>query len=228
MQGVNPLLGKTLVRFGRRFVLVSLCLFLPAWSLNFWQAWVFLIVAFIPDLLIVSYLLRKDPALLERRLKGGPRAETRTSQKVIAWLIRICFFLLALVSGFDHRFGWSHIPAFLVIIADAAVLAGGVVQFYALKANTFASAIVATVPNQEVISTGPYAVVRHPFYAGALLADVFFPIALGSWWGLPFAPAMLFVIVARLLDEEQFLRRGLPGYEEYCRRVRYRLIPHVW
>jgi protein-S-isoprenylcysteine O-methyltransferase Ste14 len=225
---MNPLITKVLVGFVKRLVIVSLCLFLPAGSLDFWEAWLFLAVFFIPQLLITVYLLRNDPDLLKRRLKGGASAENRTSQKVIISLMGLCFILLVIVPGYDHRFNWSHVPAFLVIAADVVVLCGLWIQFRVFKANTFASIVVAIVPEQKVISTGPYAVVRHPMYSGVLVVDFFAPIALGSWWGLLVSLARVIVIILRLLDEEKLLRQDLPGYEEYCRKVPYRLVPHVW
>jgi protein-S-isoprenylcysteine O-methyltransferase Ste14 len=225
---MNPLIVKALPGFIRRLVVVSLCLFLPAGSLDFWEARLFLPVFFIPNLLVGIYLLRNDPDLLQRRLRGGPSAETRISQKVIILLMGLSSILLMIVSGLDHRFDWSHVPAFLVIAADAAIQLGLWIQFLVFKANTFASIVVAIVPQQKVISTGPYAVVRHPMYSGVLVVDFFAPIALGSWWGLLFALARLVVIILRLLDEEKLLRQDLPGYEEYCRKVQYRLIPHLW
>lgn len=225
---MNSLTAKALADFVTKLVIVSLLLFLPAWSLDFWEAWVFLFMFFLPQLLIIIYFLRKDPDLVKRRLKGRLFAENRTYQKVIESLVRLFYILMVLVPGFDHRFNWSHVPAFLVVAADVAVLLGFLIQFHVFKANTFASAVVEIAANQKVISTGPYAVVRHPMYSGALLVDFFIPIALGSWWGLPFALAMLVVVILRLLDEEKFLRQGLPGYEEYCRKVQYRLIPRLW
>jgi protein-S-isoprenylcysteine O-methyltransferase Ste14 len=225
---MNSLTAKALAGFLMKLVITGLLLFLPAWSLDFWEAYVFLLTFFVPQLLIIIYLLRKDPDLLKRRLKGGSRAENRTSQKIIMLLVSLCFVLLVLVPGLDHRFNWSHVPALLVIAADVAVLLGFLTQFHAFKENSFASAVVAIVPEQKVISTGPYAVVRHPMYSGSLLVNFFISIALGSWWGLPFALAMLAVIILRLLDEETFLAKELPGYSEYRNTVRYRLVPLIW
>src|ERR1039458_3519000 len=225
---MNSLTAKALADFVMKLVIVSLLLFLPALSLDFWEAWVFLFIFFIPQLLIIICFLRKDPDLVERRLKGRLFAENRTNQKVIMSLVRLLYVLIVLVPGLDHRFNWSHVPAFLVITADVAVPLGFLIQFHVFKANTFASAVVEIVAEQKVISTGPYAMVRHPMYSGALVVDFFIPSALGSWWGLPFALGMLVVVILRLLDEEQLLRQGLPGYEEYCRKVQYRLIPHIW
>jgi protein-S-isoprenylcysteine O-methyltransferase Ste14 len=225
---MHSLTAKTVAGFLRRLVIVSLCLFLSAGSLDFWEAWLFLLVFFIPELLTKIYLLRNDPDLLKRRLKGGASAESRISQKVIISMMGLCYISLILVSGFDHRFSWSRVLGFLVIAGDVVVLCGLWIQFHVFKANTFAAIIVAIVPEQKVISTGPYAVVRHPMYSGVLLMDFFAPIALGSWWGLLVSLARLVVIILRLLDEEKLLRRELPGYEEYCRKVPYRLVPRIW
>jgi len=225
---VNSLKSKTWFGFGKKLVVVALLLFISAGTVNFAEAWVYLILYFIPLLLIVNYFLRKDPALIERRLKGGAAAENRRRQKYIMRLLSLLFSLTLIVPGLDHRFGWSHVPAFFVVAADAAILLGIAIQFYVFKANSFASATIEVAAQQNVIATGPYELVRHPMYSGSLLVNFFIPIALGSWWGLPFALAMFFVIVLRLLDEENLLGQSLPGYEEYCRKVRHRLIPHIW
>jgi protein-S-isoprenylcysteine O-methyltransferase Ste14 len=225
---MDSLTAKVFVGFIKRLVIVSLLLFISAGSSSYWEAWLFLPVFFIPDLLTRIYLLRNDPDLLKRRLKGGPSAETRISQKVIISLMGLCYISLMFVSGLDRRFNWSHVPVFLVIAANVVVLCGLWIQFCIFKANTFAAIIVAVVSEQKVISTGPYAVVRHPMYSGVLLVDLCAPIALGSWWGLLVSVARVVVIILRLLDEEKLLRRELPGYEEYCRKVPYRLVPHIW
>jgi protein-S-isoprenylcysteine O-methyltransferase Ste14 len=212
---------------GKRLLTVTALLFLPAWSLHFRAAWAFLAVFFIPELLTALYLLKRDPALLQRRLKGGPSYENRTRQKMLIAAVNLSLASLFLVAGLDHRFHWSRVPAWIVIGADLVVLIGFLVQFCAFKENTFASVVVEVVPKQKVISTGPYAIVRHPMYAGAALVNLFAPLALGSWWGLPLALAWLTVILLRLLDEEELLCQKLPGYEEYCQKVQYRLIPYV-
>jgi protein-S-isoprenylcysteine O-methyltransferase Ste14 len=227
-RNANALAAKAIGGLVKKLVMVGLLLFLPAGSWNYWQAWVFLPVFFIAELLVILHLLKSDPVLLQRRLKGGSAAEPRASQKLIIMLMALCFILLVLVPGLDHRFHWSHIPAWLVLTADAGVLLGFFIQFRVFQANSFAAIIIAIVPGQKVIATGPYAVVRHPMYAGGLLADFFIPIALGSWWGLPFAVAMLAAVSLRLRDEEKLLRQSLPGYEAYCQKVRFRLIPRVW
>jgi len=225
---MKSLAAKALAVFVKRILIVSLLLFIPAWSLAFWQAWIFLILFFGSHLTIIVYFLRKDPGLVERRLKGGPRAEKRTRQMAIMALVALSVVLPLIVAGFDHRFDWSHVAAIPVATADLAIVAGFLIQFLAFKENSFASAIIAIVPEQRVISTGPYAVVRHPMYSGALVVSLFTPMALGSWWGLWCSLMWLTAVVLRILDEEALLRQSLPGYEEFCRKVRYRLVPYVW
>jgi len=156
------------------------------------------------------------------------RNARKQSRLIVSYGYKVTENALVLVPGLDRRFGGSHIPAWLVVAADVGVLLGLWIQFRVFKANTFASIIVTVVPQQKVTSTGPDAVVRHPMYASGLLVNFCLPLALGSWWGVPFVLGMLAVIILRLRDEEKLLRRDLAGYEAYCRKVPYRLIPHLW
>lgn len=225
---MNSLRAKVAVGFARKLAVLGLLLFVPAWSLEFWEAWVFLFMFAISHLMIVIYFLRTDPKLVERRLVAGPIAEKRRHQKLVMLLLQGCFCLMLMISGYDHRFQWSQIPANIVIGADVAVLLGIYIQFQTFRENSFASAVIAMMPEQKVIATGPYAVVRHPMYSGGVVANLFMPIALGSWRGLPFSAAMALVVGLRILDEEKMLRENLAGYEEYCRKVRWRIVPGVW
>ncbi len=221
-------LALKVTALAKRFVVVAVLLFVPAQSLGFSKAWVFLTLYYGPQLGTLFYLLKHDPALLERRLKGGPPHEPRRRQKAAIWLMSFSICALVVAAGFDYRFNWSHVNAFLVIAADIILVMGFWIQFLAFRANSYASAVIQTIPTQKVIATGPYAFVRHPMYFGALLVNCSSPIALGSWWALPFAFTWLVAIVVRILDEEMLLRQSLPGYEEYCKQVTSRLIPHVW
>ena len=219
---------KASASFATRTLIIALMVFVPAGSLDFWQAWVFLPSLLVPQTLMGAYFLKKDPDFLKRRLKCGFRAETRFAQKMIMFLISLSFSLVMVISGFNHRLGWSQIPPIVAITADAIIILGILIQFQAFKANSFASATIGIESDQTVISTGPYAVVRHPMYSGSMLANLFAPIALGSWWAFLPSVALLAGIVLRILDEEKLLRESLPGYEEYCRKVPYRIVPHVW
>jgi protein-S-isoprenylcysteine O-methyltransferase Ste14 len=203
-------------------------LFIPAGTIDYWQAWTFLAVYFALSLALTLYLMKKDPKLLERRMRGGPTAEKEPVQKIIMTLASLGFIGLLVVPALDRRFGWSHITPHLALAGDALVALGWLAIFFVFRENTFTAATIELAPGQRVISTGPYALVRHPMYAGALVMLAGIPVALGSWWGLLIMVAIIPALLWRLFDEEKFLARNLPGYVEYQNRVRYRLIPRVW
>jgi protein-S-isoprenylcysteine O-methyltransferase Ste14 len=209
-------------------VALAVLIFLPAWTLHYWQAWILVAVFLSCTLAISIYLMRNDPALLERRLKAGPGAEQENSQKIIQALAIVAFISIFVVSAFDHRFGWSSVPPYVVALGDILIALGFYFVFLVFKENTFTSGIIEVGTDQKVITTGPYALVRHPMYIGALVMLFGVPLALGSWWGLLTIALMVLVIVWRLLDEEDFLAERLAGYSEYQNRVRYRLLPFIW
>ena len=140
----------------------------------------------------------------------------------------VAFVGLIVLPALDHRFVWSHMPLSPVLAGDALVALGWLAFYLVFRENSFTSATIEVAPDQKVISTGPYALVRHPMYAGTVVMLLGTPIALGSWWGLPAIVAMIPALIWRVLDEEKFLARNLPGYLEYQKAVRYRLIPLVW
>jgi protein-S-isoprenylcysteine O-methyltransferase Ste14 len=217
--------------FGGLLVLVlaiAALLFIPAGTLDYWQAWTFLGVYSTASLAITLYLMKNDPKLLERRMRGGPAAEQEPTQKVIMLFASAGFIGLLIIPALDNRFGWSHMPPAVALVGDGLLALGWLAIFFVFKENSFTSATIELAPDQKVISTGPYALVRHPMYAGGLVMLAGIPIALGSWWGLLALVATMPALVWRLLDEEKFLARNLPGYVEYQEKVRYRLIPHVW
>jgi len=205
--------------------MVAAFLFLPAGSLRYWQGWAFMVLWFLPMLIVSPYFLKKDPQLVERRLQTKEKTK---EQKTIIRLAQPIVFLNLLVPGLDYRFGWSHVPIWLTIVSEAMVVAGYVITFWVMKENSFASRTVQVMEGQKVISTGPYRLVRHPMYFGAMLMLLFTPTALGSWWTLPGFVLVGLLIVVRLLNEEKVLRQELSGYAEYCEQTRYRLIPMVW
>lgn len=207
------------------FVAISALIFLSAWTLNYWQAWTFLAVFMISISAIFLYLAKHDANLLARRVKTS---ENEQSQKVIRLLVNLAFSAAIVLSALDHRFAWSVMPSEVIFAGDAVVLLGLLIIFFVFKENTFTAQTVEVEAGQKVISTGPYALVRHPMYVGGLVFMLGIPLALGSWWGLLaivlFAPALTW----RILDEENLLAKELPGYAEYCNRVKYRLVPFVW
>lgn len=214
--------------FAFLFAALAAALFGPAWTLDYWQAWAFLAVFATASAAITVDLARRDPALLARRVQAGPTAEPTPRQKWIQAVASLAFLAVFVVAGFDHRGGWSRVPLAAVVAGDALVVLGMFVVFRVFRANTFTSAVVDVDRDQQLVSTGPYAVVRHPMYSGALVMMVGVPIALGSWWGLVPVVAMVAVIVVRLLDEEALLTARLPGYAEYRSRVKQRLVPRMW
>ncbi|MDP8995459.1 MAG: isoprenylcysteine carboxylmethyltransferase family protein [Pseudomonadota bacterium] len=210
------------------FVALGLLILLPASTLYYWQGWIYLAVFFISTVAITLYLIKKDPALLARRMNAGSSAEKETTQKVIQFVAQIAFVALYLVSSFDHRFAWSHVPLFVAIGGDILVGLGFFIVFLVFKENTFTSATIEVAQAQRVITTGPYARVRHPMYSGALVLLLGPPLALGSWWGLAAFVPMLLTIIWRLRDEEKFLAQNLSGYSAYLHRVRARLVPLIF
>ena len=208
--------------------LMALATFLPAGTLRFWQGWVFLGVFFALTLAVTTDLVVRDPALLRRRMSSGPAGEARPSQKLIQAVAQLAWLGFFVLAGLDHRRGWSRMPVPWVLLGDLLNAAGYVFVWRVMRANSFASATIEVEREQRVISTGPYAVVRHPMYSGALLMLLGTPVALGSWWGLLAFPPMAGAIVLRLLDEERMLRGKLAGYEEYTRKVRWRLVPGIF
>ena len=206
----------------------AVILFGAAGTLFYWQAWAYLAAFFAPAIIVTRYLMENDPALLERRLSAGPTAEKERVQKVVMSLAMVGFIALIAVPALDHRFNWSTVPVNLALIGDLMVVLGFYLVFLVYKENSFSSATIQVAADQKVISTGPYAVVRHPMYAGSLPMLIGIPLALGSYWGLLALAAMMPALIWRLLDEERFLAKNLPGYREYCAKVRSRMIPGIF
>ena len=207
------------------FVISFTLLFLPAWTLNYWQAWTYLAILMVSISPIVVYLIQNDPALLARR---ADNTEKERSQKFIHFFVNLVFVAASVVSALDHRFGWSAVPTYIVIAGDVLVALGILIIFFVFRENTFAASTVQVAADQKVVSTGLYGLVRHPMYVGGLVFLLGIPLALGSWWGLlTFVPLAL-LILWRLLDEERFLVKNLSGYGEYRSKVKYRLIPFIW
>ncbi|WP_292376161.1 methyltransferase family protein [Methanosarcina sp. UBA411] len=219
---------KTLLGFVELIIIIGLFLFVPAGSFNFWQAWVYSIIFVGSSAAITFYLWRVNPELLARRVNAGLGAEKEKTQKIIQLFSFILFIAFLVISTFDHRFGWSHVPFYIVILGDILVVMGFFLLFLVFRENVFASAIIEVTAGQKVITTGPYSVVRHPLYVSGLVMMLGTPLALGSWWGLLIFIPFTLGIIWRLLDEEKFLSKNLAGYKEYCQKVRYRLIPFLW
>ena len=228
MDSSASLTRRAMVGLAQMLIVMALALFVSAWSLHYWQGWTFLAVFSVAVTIITFYFLKHDPALIERRIKAGPVAEQKTTQKIIQALASLCFIALLVVPGLDYRFGWSRVPTFMVLAGDVLVVAGLYIVFLVFRENSFTSAIIEVGKDQTVIATGPYRFVRHPMYAGAILMLLGMPLALGSTWGLLFCVPIYAVIVWRLIDEESYLRTNLNGYADYCARTPYHLIPWIY
>ncbi|GFG73621.1 methyltransferase family protein [Mycobacterium botniense] len=209
-------------------VMFGLMLFLPSWTFDYWQAWVLLAVFTLSARLPGIYLLRTNPGALQRRMRGGPRAETRMVQKVVMGGVWSSLVAMVVISALDHRFGWSSVPTAICVGGDVLVAVGLGVVMVVVMQNSYAAATVQVESGQKLVSTGLYRVVRHPMYAGNVVTMVGIPLALGSYWGLVFVIPGLLVLAARIRDEEKLLRDELAGYRAYTQRVRYRVLPRLW
>lgn len=222
---IRSLLGRLIFRFSFIPIFLGLLVLLPAGTFNFWQVYVYFGIFVIPMSLVLIYFIKRDPRFLERRANTSEKEK----QQILISILSTAIFLSGfIVSGLDHRFGWSNIPEVAVILVDILILLGYLIIFSVFKQNSYASNIVEVGETQKVISTGLYGVVRHPMYVGVLIMFIPTPIALGSYWGLiPFAFLPL-SLVLRILNEEKLLKENLEGYKEYCHQTKYRLIPFLW
>ncbi len=204
---------------------MALVLFVPAGTLDYWQGWMYLATVMVPALIVVSYFLVTDPEFLKRRLRTR---EKEARQRLVIRLALILFVIGFILPGLDHRFGWSPVPPEISVAADGIVLIGYLFVFEVFRENSYAGRTVQVDKGQKVVTTGLYSIIRHPMYLGQLALYLATPLALGSYIALiPF----LFdipIIVLRIRNEEEVLRRELPGYPEYCEKTRYRLVPLVW
>jgi protein-S-isoprenylcysteine O-methyltransferase Ste14 len=225
---IRSLILSALGGFIISVIILGAVLFLPAWTLAYWQAWVFILVFSLLVTLNGLYFSIKDPASMERRKQAGPAAEESTGQKIMITFAYISLVGVGVFSALDQRFGWSKMPAWVCILGIGLVVLANVIWFYVQKENSFVGATVRIFEGQKVISSGPYAVVRHPKYVGDLALIVGIPLALGSWWGLLILAISIPGLAWRILDEEKLLKKQLPGYVEYTQKVRYRLAPYIW
>ncbi len=221
----NQLIKTVLSRLLMALPMFMIFFFLPAGTWNYWQAWGYLAILFIPMFFAMLYLLKNNPELLERRMR---MKEERSGQKQVVGISLVFLLLAFLLPGFDKRFGWSIVPIEVVVAAQICVLAGYLIVFRVMQINSFASRVIEVASEQTVIDTDLYAIVRHPMYMGAVLLYVMSPLALGSYWSVIPALGMVPILVARIKDEELMLEKELPGYLEYKKKTKYRLIPYVW
>ena len=209
-------------------VVMAVLIFGSAGTTSYWQGWAYLAIFFTAGAVMTLYLIKRDPALLERRMSGGPTAEKRPIQKFIMWWTSLAFIAMLVVPALDYRFRGGSLPTAVSVAGDLLVAIGFSFIFFVYRENTFTSATIEVAANQKVISTGPYAIVRHPMYASASLYVFGTPLALGSLWGFVPVGVMIPFLIWRMFDEERFLAQNLPGYVDYQQRVPHRLIPFLW
>jgi protein-S-isoprenylcysteine O-methyltransferase Ste14 len=219
------LFKKVMVRLAMAIFLLGAVFFIPAGTWRYWEAWVYMAVLIIPATLTMLYLLRKAPDVLERRMR---MREKESEQKLIIKLTFPLFIVAFILPGLGRRFGWSGVPAPAVIVADVLLLLGYLLFIRVLLENRYASRIIEVEQEQKVITTGPYAIVRHPLYVSALLIYGSSPIALGSYWAMIPMVFLAYLIIARIRNEEKVLAQELKGYREYMQKTKYRLIPGLW
>ena len=221
----SKLLAQGLLKMLSGMLIVALVLFLPAGSWNYFNGWLFCGLLFLPMLVLGALLLWKAPALLEKRLNTKEQEKTQMAVVAVSSLLFLAAFVAA---GLDFRFGWTHVPIWLVCLAAVLQLAAYGLYAEVMRENAWLSRTVEVQENQKVIDTGLYGIIRHPMYTATILLFLAMPLVLGSW--VSFAIMLLFpvVIFFRIRNEEKVLEEGLAGYREYKQKVRYRLLPFIW
>jgi protein-S-isoprenylcysteine O-methyltransferase Ste14 len=226
LQRMDKLRRQVVIRFGLAALIIPVFLYVMAGTLYYWQGWLYWAVLIIPMLAAVVYFLRTDPELLERRLRYK---EKEPEQRAIILLSSVAFIAGFAAIGFDLRLhGLNQVPSWIVIAADAGVFFGYCLILWVFKENSYAARTIEVDEGQKIITTGPYAIIRHPMYLGFLVMWLLTPLSLGSWWALPFFLLYIPILVWRILNEEKVLLRDLPGYYEYRIKRPYRLLPYVW
>ncbi|BBY62584.1 methyltransferase family protein [Mycolicibacterium helvum] len=203
-------------------------LFVPAGTVNYWQGWAVLAVFTAASLGPTLFMVRIDPAALERRMQAGVKAETRPVQKVVIAATFMAFAAILVVPALDHRFGWSHVPAWLSVLGVVMVATGLGLTMLVVFQNRYASATITVEEGQPLVSTGLYGFVRHPMYSGNVILMIGISLGLGSYWALLLVLVGVLLMAVRIVDEEKMLTEQLDGYLQYPQKVRYRLVPLVW
>jgi protein-S-isoprenylcysteine O-methyltransferase Ste14 len=219
------LLLSALTKFLCGLILVGVLLFLPAGSFSFMGGWIFIALLFIPMIVLGIALFIKAPELLQKRL--GAKEKENTQKGVVA-LSGLLFLVGFIVAGLDYRFGWSHVPTWLVIVSSAILLIAYALYAEVMRENAYLSRTIEVQEGQKVVSTGLYGIVRHPMYAVTIWLFLSIPLVLGSFWSLLCFAYYPILIVVRILNEEKVLTQELDGYADYKKKVKYRLIPFIW
>jgi protein-S-isoprenylcysteine O-methyltransferase Ste14 len=224
---LKSLLLPALRNFVIGVIVLGVVLCLLAGSFSYWRGWILTVLFALLTTAQGIYLGLKDPELLKRRTQVGTEGESR-AQRIFIVVGLLGILGLFVVSALDRRFGWSQVPVLVSVLGDALVVFSFYLYYLVFRENSYAATSIKTFEGQKVISTGPYAFVRHPKYVGDLFLVIGVPLALGSWWALALIVLTVAGLVWRILDEEKLLNHDLPGYVEYTQQVRYRLVPYLW
>lgn len=217
--------AEALIKFACGLLLVGLLIFLPAGTLADPCGWLFVGILFVPMLIAGFVMLAKSPAFLKKRLDAK---EKQSTQKGVLAFSGLMFLVGFVVAGLDFRFGWSHMPTWVIIVAVALFLTAYALYAEVMRENAYLSRTIQVEEGQKVVDTGLYGIVRHPMYAATVLLFMMIPLVLGSWYALIVFAFYPVIIIVRLMDEEALLTKELPGYEAYKQKVRYRILPFVW
>ena len=221
----TKLLLSALTKFLVGLVLVGAILFLPAGSFSFRGGWLFIALLFIPMIFLGAALFIKAPDLLAKRLDAKEKENTQKGVVALSGLLFLAGFIIA---GLDYRFGWSHVPTWLVIVASVILLASYALYAEVMRENAYLSRTIEVQEGQKVVSSGLYGIVRHPMYAVTIWLFLSIPLVLGSFFSLLCFLPYPIIMVVRILNEEKVLAEGLDGYADYKKKVNYRLIPFIW
>ncbi|MBQ1682905.1 MAG: isoprenylcysteine carboxylmethyltransferase family protein [Bacteroidales bacterium] len=221
----NNLLTQALAKFFLGVIILWILIFLPAWSLHYWQGWLLMGILFVPMFVAGLVLLAKNPDLLRKRLNAK---EQEAEQKTVVKLSGLLFITAFVVAGLNWRFGWWVLPDWAVWVAAGLFLASYLLYAEALRENTFLSRTIEVQENQKVIDTGLYGIVRHPMYMATTILFLAMPLVLASPFSFLIMLGYIPVIAKRIKNEEKVLEEGLVGYAEYKKKVKYRILPFIW
>lgn len=219
------LLTQALVKFCLGVILLGALIFLPAWSLHYWQGWLLMGILFVPMFVAGLVMLKKNPDLLRKRLNAK---EQEAEQKAVVKLSGLLFIIAFVVAGLNWRFGWWVLPDWAVWVAAGLFLASYILYAEVLRENTYLSRTIEVQENQKVIDTGLYGIVRHPMYVATTVLFLSMPLVLASPISFFIMLGYIPVIAKRINNEEKVLEDGLEGYAEYKKKIKYRILPFIW
>ncbi len=219
------LLFQTIFKFILGLVFVGLLLFIPAGTFEYWNAWLFIGLLFVPMFFVGLILFIKNPNLLEKRIKGK---ETEKEQKIVILLSLIVFIAGFVIAGLDFKYSYSNVPNSAIVVGSVILLVSYIIYAEVMRENIYLSRNVEIQENQKVIDTGLYKLVRHPMYMATFFLFLSFPIVLGSLYSFIIFLIYPFILAKRIKNEEKVLEEGLEGYKEYKQKVKFKMIPFIW